>query len=284
MTKLHLVAAAALLCSLSISAACSKDPEVAKREYLRSGDQYSTAKKYKEAIIEYRNAVQQDPKFGEARLKLAEAYEQTGDLQNAYGEYIRAADLLPSNVAAQVKATNMLLLAGQFEDAQARADKALAVDANSVEAQIAKGSALAGLKNMDAAVTQIEGAIRLDPGRSASYANLGAIEMARGNRDQAEAARALSRVLVGDRLQQRLVGADRHRPGERQGAGDGGEDVGPDRREDRVEVEHADLPPRVGGKAIILARALRDDPHGRGICRASSAARGGVWGGSSFRG
>src|SRR5215510_13019569 len=54
--------------------ACSKDPEVAKREYVRSGDAYVAKKQYKEAVIEYRNAVQLDPKYGEARAKLADAY------------------------------------------------------------------------------------------------------------------------------------------------------------------------------------------------------------------
>ena len=53
---------------------------------------------------------------------------------------------------------------------QARAEKALAVAPNNVEAQIAKGNALAGLKNLDAAVAEIEGAIRESPDRSASGA------------------------------------------------------------------------------------------------------------------
>ena len=57
-----------------LSSGCSKDPEVAKREYLSSGDAYVEQKKYAEAIVEYRNAIQQDPKFGQARYKLAEAY------------------------------------------------------------------------------------------------------------------------------------------------------------------------------------------------------------------
>ena len=101
---------------------------------------------------------------------------------------MRAADLLPGNADVQVKAANFLLLAGQFEDAKARAERVLAVAPNNVEAQIAKGNALAGLKNLDAAVAEIEGAIRESPDRSASYANLAALELARGNRDQAEAA------------------------------------------------------------------------------------------------
>ena len=43
--------------------ACSKDPEVAKREYVRSGDAYVAKKQYKEAVIEYRNAVQPSLKY-----------------------------------------------------------------------------------------------------------------------------------------------------------------------------------------------------------------------------
>src|SRR5688572_7136581 len=111
MTHKTIVVIAFLLCS-SV-AACSKDPEVAKREYVRSGDAYFAEKKYKEAVIEYRNAVQQDPMFGEARFKLAETYQKLNDARNAYGEYIRAADLLPNDVEAQSKAAIMLLASRQ---------------------------------------------------------------------------------------------------------------------------------------------------------------------------
>jgi hypothetical protein len=50
-------ASAAVVAGLLAIAACSKDPEVAKQEYLRSGDDYYAQKKFREAIIEYRNAV-----------------------------------------------------------------------------------------------------------------------------------------------------------------------------------------------------------------------------------
>src|SRR6266536_1142499 len=162
MTRINAAAVFVLIGTLAAATACAKDPEVAKREYMRSGDQYTAQKKYQEAVIQYRNAVQQDPRFGDARVKLAQTYEQLGDVNNAYREYIRAADLLPNNITAQVKAADMLLLARQFEDAQTRADKALKIDAKSVDAQIAKGNALAGLKNLDAAVTEIEHAIQLE--------------------------------------------------------------------------------------------------------------------------
>ena len=83
-----------LLFATLVAGGCSSDPETAKRAFVKSGDQYVADKKYSEAIIQYRNAIQKDPKFGEARQKLADAYVQTGDLQNAGREYLRAADLL----------------------------------------------------------------------------------------------------------------------------------------------------------------------------------------------
>ena len=64
-----------------------------------------------------------------------------GDARNAFREYVRAADLLPDNVDAQVKAAAMLLMARQFEDAKARAQKALAKDPKNVQAQIMLGNA-----------------------------------------------------------------------------------------------------------------------------------------------
>src|ERR1019366_9293999 len=142
MSRTRIAAVVMMFGCLAAAGACRKDPEVAKREFMRSGDQYAAQEKYQEAVIQYRNAVQRDPMFGEARLKLAETYEHLDDVNNAFAEYVRAADLLPGNADVQVKATNYLLLARQFEDAKARADKALAAAPNNVEAQIAKGNAL----------------------------------------------------------------------------------------------------------------------------------------------
>ena len=121
------------------AAACAKDPEFAKQEYLKSGDRYVAEQKYSEAVVQYRNAIQQDARFGEARLKLAQTYVKLNDPRNAFREYIRAADLLPDNVDAQVKAATLLLLARQFEDAKTRAEKALAKDPKNVDAQIILG-------------------------------------------------------------------------------------------------------------------------------------------------
>jgi len=167
-------------------AGCGKDPEVAKREFMKSGQQYFAEGKYKEAVIEFRNAVQQDPRYGEARFALAGALMKTSDLQGAYREYARAADLLPNDIEAQMWAGEMNLLAGRFDDARTLAEKALRLDPKSVRAQLVKANALAGLKQFDAAVNEAQDALGLDPSNVHTYKNLAILQYAKGDRDAAE--------------------------------------------------------------------------------------------------
>src|SRR5690606_26690518 len=167
-------------------AACSQNDEEAKQQYFANGNALFDEGKFADAVVEYRNAIRVDERFGDARFKLAEAYAQLGNLQRAVPEYIRAADLLPDNAEAQVKAGTMLLLGNQFEDARSRAEKALAADPKNVDAQILLGNATAGMKNLDGAIEEIEAAVALAPEQGRGYANLGALQMAKGNADEAE--------------------------------------------------------------------------------------------------
>jgi Flp pilus assembly protein TadD len=87
-----------------------------------------------------------------------------------------------------MKAGNLLLVAHRSEDARARAEKVLAKQPGHVDAQILLANALAGLKDLDGAVAQIEEALRIAPDRGGAYSNLGFLELGRGKRDAAETA------------------------------------------------------------------------------------------------
>jgi tetratricopeptide (TPR) repeat protein len=183
------VSSVAVALAVTLGAAgCRKDPEFAKQEYLKSGDRYMAGGKVAEAIVQYRNAVQQDPRFGQARLKLAEAYMKSGDFQRSYAEYVRAADLLPDDPKVQVQAGALLLLRERFEEAKSRAQKALAKDPRNVPAMLLLGNAMAGLKEFEGAVKELEEAAQLDPSASAAYTSLGIVQFQKGSRPQAEAA------------------------------------------------------------------------------------------------
>ena len=175
-----------VLLLVMLAAACSKDPAATARSTSRAATGTSRRKNIARRRFEYRNAIAAHPSSGEARLKLADSYMELGDQRNAYGEYIRAADLLPNDINAQLKAAHTLMRAQNFKDAQGRADKAIALDNKNVEALLLRGSALAGLKDIDGAIAQVESAVAADPAQGDSYANLGMLQMAKGDAALAE--------------------------------------------------------------------------------------------------
>ena len=173
---------------IGLATGCSTDPAVAKKKYLEQGDAAFSQQHYSEATIAYRNAIKHDPMFGEARYKLAQTYDRMGDRANAAREYIRAADLMPENADLQVQAGVALLAAGAFQDARARAAKAIERDPKNVNAHLLLAQALAGIKDLDAGAAQVEEAIRMDPDEPRTYIGLGAFRQAQGDPKQAEAA------------------------------------------------------------------------------------------------
>jgi tetratricopeptide (TPR) repeat protein len=174
--------------ALTIALTACSNPEADKQRYYESGNQFFEQKKYQEAIVEYRNALRADEMFGEARYRLAESYAAVGDAQNAYRQYIRAADLLPDNVDAQMRAATVLAVSRQFDDAKTRVQRVLDKEPNHVEAHVLLGTIMAGMRDLDAAITQVEEAIQIDPSRGATYSSLGALQLAQGDRDAARAA------------------------------------------------------------------------------------------------
>ena len=138
-------------------------PKHEKLKHLERGNQYAAEKRDEFAVVEYASAVQIDPKFGEARLKLAETYERMGNLKAAFPEYVRAADALPDNREAQLKAIRVLLLARQFDDAKARVAVLLAKNPKDVEALLLHANAMVGLRDPAGAIAEIEEALKVDP-------------------------------------------------------------------------------------------------------------------------
>lgn len=187
-SRLLKVAALAVLCMLTWVAGCGGSPEARRKKFFASGNAYLEKGQLKEAIIEFRNAVEADPKFADGYARLAETYGRLGDGSNALGAYVRAADLMPDALDIQLSAGRYLLASGRFDDALSRADAVIARDPQNVSAHVLRGNALGGLNDLDASLAALEEAIRLDPNRGSSYTQLGVLELARGRREQARAA------------------------------------------------------------------------------------------------
>ena len=83
-------------------AGCSSDPDRRKLKYLDSGEAYFNAGRYREAVIQFRNAVSLDPRFAAAHSRLAEGYLRLGNSEAAYREFLEAAALDPKDTGAQL--------------------------------------------------------------------------------------------------------------------------------------------------------------------------------------
>src|ERR1700686_1029510 len=105
--------AAVILTALAGLASCNRDPQVAKKRYLESGNKYFQNGRYKEASIQYRNALKRDPKYGAAYYKLALTSLKTEDYVDAVQRLRRAVELMsadsPDHWDAVVKLTEIYL-------------------------------------------------------------------------------------------------------------------------------------------------------------------------------
>ena len=59
-----------------LAVACSADPEEKKMSLVESGRKYFAEGQFKEAVIQFRRAIQIDPEFAEAHYRLAQAFEE----------------------------------------------------------------------------------------------------------------------------------------------------------------------------------------------------------------
>jgi tetratricopeptide (TPR) repeat protein len=177
--KAHVARISAILvASLALVSAvgCHRDPNVRKQKYLESGKRYEASGKYKEAAIQFSNALKIDKGFAPAYYELAKTELQMGSVMPAYQALMRTVDLDPSNVAARITLGNMLLAGRATARAEDQAKAVLAINPNNADAY----ALLAGVaqKKSDNAEARkdMQRAIALDPNRSAFHSGMALLE------------------------------------------------------------------------------------------------------------
>ena len=167
-----------LLVATVLLAGCHGDPNVRKQKYLESGERYSAQGKYREAAIQYLNALKVDKNFADAHYALAQAYEHLGQLSAAYRELVRTVDLQPTNYKARIDLGNLLIAGGKPDDAQVQANAVLAAQPNNPDVH-ALLSAIAVRKGQkDQALIEMQRAIELDSNRAAFHEDLALLQSA----------------------------------------------------------------------------------------------------------
>jgi tetratricopeptide (TPR) repeat protein len=174
---------------------CSRDPNVRKQKYLDSGERYSAEGKYREASIQYLNAIQIDSRFAQAHYDLSQAYLKLGDTNHAFQELSRTVELAPDNYRAHTDLANLLdsvrnpdgsAVPDVLKQAKTHLDILRAKQPNTPETHEAWANYDAAQNNMAGAIQEMQQAIAADPNRSESYLLLALFQLRADLPDQAE--------------------------------------------------------------------------------------------------
>ena len=168
-----------LLAAFAFSAGSCTDPEQAKADYVRKGEAFLQEKKFQEASIEFRNALQIDDRLAAAHWGLARAYEGLQRGTEAFESLQRAVQLDPGHLPARIRLGTyyVLLYSRQKKDeylneAERLAGEVLGRDANHIEGHILRANVLTLRGKNDEALALLRRAIELDPRRIESHVSL----------------------------------------------------------------------------------------------------------------
>ncbi|HEX8000665.1 MAG TPA: tetratricopeptide repeat protein [Pyrinomonadaceae bacterium] len=153
-----------------------KNAEASKAEHLKRGDQFLKEKKFQEASIEFRNAIQIDDKLAAAHWGLAQAYEGLQRYAEAVQEIQRTIDLDPNHLDSRVRLGNYYMIGRQpnIAEAERLAKEVLAKDPNFIEGHILMATVLYAQDKAhpERALAELNRAIEIDPKRVESYLSL----------------------------------------------------------------------------------------------------------------
>jgi tetratricopeptide (TPR) repeat protein len=191
------VLAFALLAALVLLAAACSNPEKAKAEHLQRGEALLKERRWQEASLEFRNAIQIDENLAAAHWGLAQAYLQLGRGSEYVEELQRTVKLDANNMEARMRLAQGYLLAFDRDkkpellaEAERLTGEVLAREPNNPDGHILSANIIYFKGGPDAAKQaeeKIKYAISLNTGRVESYMGLAKFYQQTGRAADAEA-------------------------------------------------------------------------------------------------
>ena len=165
-----------LIAAALLMGACTT-PEKAKAQHVARGQALLKEKKFQEASLEFRSALQIDEKLADAHWGLANAYEGLQRYQEAFDEMRLTAELDPNNLDVRVRLGNYYLVGSKqssaaITEAERLAKEVLEKDPNHIEGHILMGSVLFAQDKKSEAFAELNHAVELNPKRVESYLSL----------------------------------------------------------------------------------------------------------------
>lgn len=159
MNILRYTAIAAVLVSTLVS--CGSSMESAA-DYVERGKVLLNEGKLEKARLEFKNAIQIDPRTAEAFYQLALLDEKSQKWKSMYANLTTTEQLNPSHHDAIVKLGQLYLLSGDVDKASEKAKKVLDIDGNHIAALILRASIEMKQQNFGSALKNVEKVLQLD--------------------------------------------------------------------------------------------------------------------------
>ncbi|HEX8290854.1 MAG TPA: tetratricopeptide repeat protein [Pyrinomonadaceae bacterium] len=167
-----------LACLVAFAASCS-NPEKAKAEHVARGEAFLKERRWQEATLEFRNAIQIDENLAPAHWGLAQAYEQLGRGSEYIEELQRTVKLDPANMKARLLLANGYLAAyGRqkqsdfLAEAERLANEVAAREPGNPDGRILQANVVFFKGDTAKAEQMIKEAVALDPRRVESHMGL----------------------------------------------------------------------------------------------------------------
>jgi tetratricopeptide (TPR) repeat protein len=158
---------------LGVLAGCTRNPDAAKRKYIESGKKYMEEKKYDSAVIQFKKALQIDPRYSEAHYELGQAELAQQHWAAAFREFSTATDQDPNNVKAHLAIATLWWQARKYNDAEEHARFVVEHDPRNLDGYLLLGNVLLGEKHTQEAIDIYTKAIALEPNNAGPYLNRG---------------------------------------------------------------------------------------------------------------
>jgi tetratricopeptide (TPR) repeat protein len=175
-----------VILALGVAAGCG-GAHARLAAHMEKGRQYLTAQNYEKARIEFRNALQIDPRYAPAYYETGVVEERLGRQLQAAQAYQNAVDQAPQHdyLDATVALAKLLALYGSPERAQELVKTAWQKHPDDPELLTVRAIARERLKDLPAAMADAERATQLAPRNEDAVATLAGIYQAQGDRDKA---------------------------------------------------------------------------------------------------
>ena len=116
--------------------------EERKAKYMERGKNYFNEENYDKAKVEFKNVIQIDPKAAEPYFYLGQIEEKRSEWLKAFRSYSKAVDLNPAFVDARLRLGKFYILAKEIDNASEQIDEVLSQDAGNLEALPLRASIL----------------------------------------------------------------------------------------------------------------------------------------------